>query len=634
MSASIPPAFPNLSSAKALVIDVETRDEGLNKSFGPGWPVRDGYVCGFSVGTDDGVGWYFPIRHEAGGNLDPDSALSWLRDTLKNESQPKLGANLQYDIGWLKTDGVPVRGKKIDVQFVEALLDENRRSYSLGSIAEAYGLSDADKGSAARDMYAMLSAKFGGKPTRKDQAKNIWRAHGNDVTVYAVQDVTLPLDIWKKQRPELEKQELLELSELENALTDILVEMRWRGVRVDVPKAEALSRALGSQITDLSNELGRLVGKPAEVQSPKWLEFAFTQAGIAYPRTAAGNPSFTKQFLDHTEGELPKRIREIRRLFVIKNTFLDGYILGLNVNGRVYGEFHPLRSDEGGAVSGRFSSSNPNLQNIPSRDPELAPLVRGMFLPEEGDLWYAPDYSQIEYRFLVHAARGAGAEEARERYRTNPKTDYHDMAGEVIKETTGQELGRKSVKNVNFGTVFGMGRKKLRRELGLTEAEAVRFFEAYDEGMPFVRRTAELATSTAANRGYIKTVLGRRCRFDFWESSDWKTSRVEGYMSLEEAKARYGRRIRRARTHKGLNAYTQGSGADVIKKAMVDVYKETGEVPLVTVHDELGFSLGADEKSERRARHIQQLMENVVQISVPLLVDMERGPDWGHVEPF
>lgn len=627
--------FPNLSAARALCVDVETKDNGITLGRGAGWALDDGgYVCGLAISTDDGHRWYFPVRHEQGQNLPPESVWAWAREELGREHQPKIGANLMYDEGWLLREGVPIKGVRGDVQFAEALLDEHRFSYSLGSLAQSYGLTDAGKGAPEEQLYQYLAQHFRGKPTRKAQAKNIWRAPGDVVASYALEDVRLPFEIWRRQAVKLQAEDLMPLYSMECALIPLLVKMRMRGVRVDTAGAQAVSQRMEAQRSEYLEKLRELTGSDPDVNSPLWLKATFDKQGIAYPTTGKGNPSFTKEFLGTLEGELPQLITSIRRIEKAKSTFIDGGILAhADQKGRIHAEFHPLRSDNGGAISGRFSCSNPNLQNQPSRDEELAPLIRGLFIPDnEDEEIHAHDYSQIEYRFMVHSARGPGAEEARERYRKDPRTDYHDMAGQLIEEVTGQHLGRKAVKNVNFGKIFGMGKAKLRRSLGLSQEEAERFFQAYDTGIPYAKHTLDLASNLAAQRGFIRTVLRRRQRFPFWESRDWKKSQEDGYMTRVGAVEKYGvRGIRRARTHKAINAYTQGSGADVIKKAMLDCYEQLGEVPLVTVHDELVWSLPKGEEGERRGAAIKEVMEHTVQISVPLLVDWERGPNWGNV---
>lgn len=626
-----PSAFPRLEAARMISIDLETEDQGISAGQGPGWPWRGGEITGIAIGTDDGSAWYFPMRHKVGGgNLNPEAVLSWAKDELSRDHQPKVGANLLYDLGWLKAEGVEVRGKLKDVQFAEPLLDEHRISYSLAVLAESYGLTEEGKGQAEKELYEWSSLAYGGKPTRRDQGKNIHQCPAVLVGPYAIQDALLPFQILNKQLPHLEGQSLSDLFLLECSLIPLLLEMRWRGFRVDVEKAERVAEEMRKEEVRL---LG-LLGPGANVNDKEWLIRAFDRVGIAYPKTIKGNPSFTASFLESVPGDLPETIRAVRRLEKARGTFLEGYILNNHHNGRLYGEFHPLRSDTDGTISGRFSSSNPNLQNIPSRDRELRELIRGCFLAEEGEQINAFDYSQVEYRLMVHKAIGPGAEEARERYRRDPSTDYHGFVQDLVREKFGRELPRKPIKNVNFGKIFGMGEAKLMRMLGFSQEEADEFFRIYDEAIPFAKITAKAASDAADRKGYITTIAGRRARFPFWESKNWKEARRDGWMPLDQAREKYGPGgFRRARLNKALNAYTQGSGGDIIKLAMLDVWESLGELPLATVHDELVFSLPPGEAGERRARMIKEYMGYACRLSVPLLVSREAGPSWGEIKP-
>ncbi len=615
-----PTEFPRLEAAKVLSIDTETYDPNIETN-GPGWPTGDGHVVGISVGTEDGHNWYFPMRHEVGGgNLDPDSVLRWARDELCRESQAKIGANLQYDIGWLRHEGVNVKGRLIDVQFAEALLDEHRFSYALGNIATDYlGESKIDE-----DLYAWCALAYGGKVGRK-QAGNIYRAPVALVGPYAESDADLPMKIWAMQKKRLIDENLQDLFDMECALIYMLVDMRTKGVRVDVEGAGRVFDALLDKEKSIVKKLGGI-----NVDSGNDLKRVFDKAGHSYPTTAKGNPSFTKPFLESCTHELAHNILDKRRLTKARNTFVKGYILDKAHKGRVHGEFHPLRSDDGGTVSGRFSSSHPNLQNIPARDPEMKLLIRGLFLPEIGEEWVSADYSQIEYRLMVHAARGPGAEEARLKYSEDPNTDYHAMTQALIKNLLNREVDRGPVKNINFGKIFGMGKATLKRQLvGLTDYEAEMFFDAYDTAVPYARSTAEAATKVAKKRGYIKTILGRRARFPYWESAMWGDP--DNFLTRDKSKAEdVFRHVQRASTHKALNCYTQGSCADIMKKAMLDIYKAGLPVPLLTVHDENDWSLPIGDTQV--LDELVSVMQDAVKLKVPIIAETEKGTNWGNIK--
>lgn len=627
-----PTEFPRLEDANALSIDTETYDPHL-LDHGPGWATGDGHMVGLAVGTDDGHRWYFPMRHEAGGgNMDPDMVLRWAQNELGREAQLKIGANLQYDVGWLRREGIDVRGTLIDVQFAEPLLDEHRQSYSLDALAETYlGEHKVDE-----VLYDWCWRAYGGPKGRK-QAGNIYRSPVALAGPYAEGDVDLPFRIWQQQRQRLEAEGLMELFTMECALIYLLVDMRMRGVRVDFDAAERANETMLAKEKEIKKALGGI-----NVDAKEDLQRAFDKEGVSYPKTAKGNPSFTKAFLQGCNHPLAQMIMDKRRIAKARGTFIQGYVLDKAVNGRVHCEFHPLRSDDSGTVSGRFSSSHPCLQNIPARDEEMKHLIRGMFLPEEGEQWVTVDYSQIEYRFMVHAAVGPGAEEARQQYRDNPETDYHAMAQGMIKSLLGREINRKPVKGIGFGKIFGMGKEKLKAQLtGLTDAEAELFFNAYEDAVPYSKTTAQRASQRALQVGYIRTILNRRARFPFWEPAQYYTAKDKRKImqrdptffdmqpTRELAVAKWGPRVKRAMTHKALNAYTQGSGADLIKKAMYLLYVDGHPNPLLTVHDELDWSLPCGDEGQRIITDMCDVMEHAVQLKIPILADVETGPNWG-----
>jgi DNA polymerase I-like protein with 3'-5' exonuclease and polymerase domains len=298
----------------------------------------------------------------------------------------------------------------------------------------------------------------------------------------------------------------------------------------------------------------------------------------------------------------------------------------------VYGQFHLLRGSGGGTRSGRFASSTPNLQNIPSRDEELAPLVRGLFVPDEGYArWLQADYSQIEYRFLAHFAIGDKAEDVRERYKKQPDTDYHVFTGQLIEEITGLELKRKAVKTINFGLCYGMGKTTLTTQLNLDRQVAEELFTAYHQGVPFTRQTLENCSQIASKTGVITTILGRKSRFDMWESSIPGDNRPA--LPYDKAIKTYYP-CRRAYTHKALNRRLQGSAADLMKMGMLrcyedGIFKVTG-VPHLTVHDEVDFSDSGN--TEEAFKEMVNIMENAISLRVPIKMDISAGKDWGHLK--
>lgn len=623
-----PTTFPDLSNARAISLDVETKDLDL-EDYGPGWARKRGHIVGVSVGVPGGGRWYFPMRHEVCPeyNMDPELVLAWCRKTFSDPKQPKIGANLIYDVGWLREEGVIVRGELVDVQAAEALLSESAQ-VALDILGQKY----LNEGKDTTLLYQWLSDFYGGPVTGR-QRKNIYRCPPQLVGPYAESDADLPLRVIDKQWPLLAQENLLPLFRMECKLIYLLIEMRFAGVSVDVAKAERLRDTLSEREKKFQRELDSAAGQHVDINSAVTMAPVFDRFGIAYPKTAKGAPSFTKDFLKTVRHPIADLIREIRKCSKLRGTFVESYILDSHIGGKVYGQFHLLRGDGDGTRSGRFSSSTPNLQNLPSRDDELAPMVRGLFIPDAGHhCWRKYDYSQIEYRFLAHFAVGPLSDAVRKIFCDNPETDYHEMMRNLVHKQTGILLDRKPIKTINFGLIYGMGVPKLAASLGLTSAKGKELFAAYHKGAPFAKATMEACSEEALRTGVITTILGRRSRFDLFESADWGES---GDFALPYDKAiRQWRNIRRAYVHKALNRRLQGSAADMMKLAMLrcwedGVFDATG-VPRLTVHDELDFSdPGGRDEAFREMKHI---LENVMPLRVPILADYESGPDWGHVE--
>lgn len=628
-----PTHLPNLSSAVLISIDLETYDPEL-PDHGPGWARGKGHIVGVAIGAmdkDHNFGrWYFPIRHEDEGwdNLDPDLILEWCRYTLAT-NVPKVGANITYDIGWFREEGIEVKGPLYDVQFMEALLAESA-PVALEAMAQKY----LGEGKESNLLYDWCAKYFGGKPNGKQRA-NIYRSPPRLVGPYAESDADLPLRLFIHLWDKIVAEGLLEVFEMECRLIRLTVDMRYRGVSVDVHKAERLRQELSDELPGLYRQLSDIAGTRITAENfgeKNTLARAFDNIGLKYPTTEKGNPSFRREFLDgldHPVGEVIRAIREREKLI---GTFIDSYILDSHVDGVVYGQFHQLRGEGGGTRSGRFSSSTPNLQNIPART-ELGNRIRQIFIATLAGKWRKYDYSQIEYRLLLHYAVGPGADEIRAYFNAHPDTDYHDKVIDLIHQSTGMALDRKPAKNINFGLIYGMGIPKLTRSLGLTPEAGRQLFASYHEGVPFALGTME-ATSAEANRlGYITTIMGRKSRFDLWEPDGRGRQGIA--LPYEQALMTYGA-CRRAYLHKALNRRLQGGAADLMKKAMLlayeaGVFDATG-IPSLTVHDELDFDDPDTVESREGFRELQWYMENAVRLKIPVKVDLETGPNWGQVK--
>lgn len=623
-----PPAeLPSLRGVKRLGFDVETRDTDLLTK-GPGCRREGNYVVGYSIAHEGGQ-WYFPIRHDAGGNLDVSLVLDYLRSELAQFDGEIVGANCTYDIDWAATDGIKFPNVKrfLDVQVAEPLLDENKRGrYNLGALAQHW-LGEGKDEALLREAAAAYGV---------DPKGGLWRLPAGYVGPYAEADAALPLRIIAKQMQALEAEGLLPLFlDVETPLIPALVAMRQRGVRVDVEGAQRVREHLVKERDKCLAIFRALAGPRAELMAPESFAAALEERGLTVPKTLKSNkPSITKPWMEaHKADALVAAVLDGRRVNSIITTFIDGHILGHAINGRIHCEFNQLKGDETGTIA-RLSSSNPNLQNIPARDEELSGLIRGVFQPEEDEEWEQLDESQIEYRLLAHYARGDSGDEARRRYNEDPDTDFHTMCGEMVGMDGRDKTARKKVKGINFCKVYGGGIGKLAETIGCSLEEAQAFSEEYDGKLPFVSETSGKAMQLAQTRGYVRTILGRRGRFVTWEPRE----NGKKHVALPEPQARekWGDNIRRAFTHAALNRILQGSAADLLKKAMVDIHRSgvcrVLGAPLLTVHDELDFSRPRTREGDEALLEAKRLMADAVALKVPVLVSRASGPDWGHTK--
>ena len=607
-----PDEFPDLTKCKFMAIDLETCDPNLT-TLGPGWTRNDGFIVGIAIAAGDFEG-YYPIKHEGGGNLTQRRVMEWLKVQLATPHIPKIMHNATYDAGWLRWAGVRVEGRIIDTMIAAPLIDENRFSYSLNNLGRDYigvGKSEASLRAAAKS--------FG-----LDPKKDMWRLPAKYVGAYAEQDARITLKLWNRFETELNSEELKTIFDLETSLIPLMIDMRERGVKVDVDGAERAKKKLMGMKIEINADIKKDLGFNVEPWVATSVAKAFDYYKIPYNKTDTSNkPSFTKAYLQGCPHPIAAKILRLRELDKAHNTFIDS-ILRHEHKGRIHCEFHQLRSDDGGTVTGRFSSSNPNLQQIPAREPEIKSLIRGLFIPEDRHKWGSFDYSSQEPRLLVHycaalteSEKHAQIESVVEEYHKGD-ADFHQMVADMA------GISRKQAKTVNLGIMYGMGRAKLAATLDITIDDAKNLLETYHEKVPFVKGLADRVSNKAQKDGRIRTILGRKCRFDMWEPRSFEYHKPK---KLKDAQAEWGpQRIRRAFTYKALNKLIQGSAADQTKKAMADCYAE-GLVPLMTVHDELCFSV----ESEQQANKITEIMETGLPLKVPSKVDQELGNNWGEV---
>jgi len=601
----MPDSYPDLSKYQEVAIDLETKDPNLT-TMGSGWARKDGHIIGIAVAVKDNQ-WYFPLRHEIGPNFDPKRTFEWLKDVVSVDRN-YVFHNAPYDVGWLLAENITVKGKLIDTMVIAPLLDENRFSYALNAIGRDY----------LQERKSEVELREAAESFGVNAKSEMYKLPAHYVGKYAEQDAALTLKIWEHFKSLIIKEDIGDIVDLELKVLKTIIPMRHKGVRVDLDKAEVIKKDLHAREKKLLDAVTKLTGIAVEIWAAESVAKAFDALGLTYPKTEKINaPSFTKGFLANHSHDLPKMIVQAREFNKARTTFVDT-ILKHQTNGRIHAELHPLRSDQGGTVTGRFSYSNPNLQQIPARHGEIGPMIRSLFLPEENCLWGAFDYSSQEPRLVVHYAKLMkfnGAEQFAEQYKQDPRTDFHQMAADIV------GVPRKQAKDINLGLFYGMGSKKLAAQLGLEHEDAKELFATYHQKVPFVKELADYSVNRATQKGVIRTLLGRRCRFDKWEPSrygSWKP------MSYQEAYNEHGAGIKRAFTYKALNKLIQGSAADQTKAAMVALVDE-GIMPSIQVHDELDVSV----ETEAECKKIIEIMEHCVSLEVPSIVDAELGPNWG-----
>ena len=602
----VPPThLPDLSDRKEIAIDLETRDPNL-LTLGSGSVRGDGEVIGIAVAIE---GWsgYFPINHEGGGNMDRALVLDWFEEVLHTDAT-KIFHNAMYDVSWIRSMGFQIRGGIIDTLIAASLIDENRWGYALNALGREYvGIGKNEK------ILQEAAKEWGINPKSE-----MWRLPAPLVGEYAEQDAIVTLKLWHALQHEISKQDLWDIFNLETNLFPCLVDMKFKGVRVDVAKAEATKAQLIDAEKEMHRDIQKLAGFDVEIWAAASIAKAFDIVKLPYDRTEKGAPSFTKNFLATHPHELPKLINQAREINKANTTFIDT-ILKHNYKGRIHSDINQIRSDDGGTVTGRFSYSNPNLQQIPARHKELGPLIRSLFIPEEGHKWGCFDYSQQEPRIVVHFAsllKLEGTQTIVDGYNSGD-ADFHQMIADMA------GIERKQAKTINLGLMYGMGKNKLMAELGLLKDAAEKLIKTYNQKAPFVRMLSDAVARRADDSGKIRTIGGRLCHFDLWEPHGFG---IKKPLPHADALREHGPGIKRAFTYKALNKLIQGSAADMTKMAMLALYQE-GVIPHVQIHDELDISVASLEDADK----IIRIMEEAVELQVPNKVDYEEGSCWGDI---
>ena len=602
-----PEEFPDLRQADTIAIDLETHDPDL-KTLGSGSVVGRGKVVGFAVAVD-GYSGYFPFDHEGGGNLEKSKVIQWFTDICQCPAD-KVFHNAMYDVCWIRKMGIKINGRIVDTMIAASLVNENRFRFDLNSLGWDY----CGKGKNETELKAAAN-EWG-----VDPKADMWKLPSMYVGNYAERDAELTLDLWKVMQKELSDQDLGAIFELETDLFPCLVDMRFLGVKVDVQKAHELKRDLTLSEEMLLHKIEKETGQDIQIWAARSIAKVFDKLKLPYERTVKTNaPSFTKNFLSSHEHPLVRTIAEARELNKAHTTFIDTIIRYQHLD-RIHAGINQIRSDNGGTVTGRFSYSNPNLQQIPARNKDLGPLIRSLFVPESGCERGCFDYNQQEPRLVVHYAsldQDASVFNVKNAY-TEGDADFHTIVAKMA------DIPRLQAKTINLGLFYGMGKAKLQAELGVSKEKAEELFSVYHARVPFVKSLMKSVSNRAQHRGQIRTLLGRLCRFHLWEPNSFGMHKA---LPFNEAVQEHGPGIRRAYTYKALNKLIQGSAADMTKKSMLELYKE-GIIPHIQVHDELDISI----KDKQQAELIKNVMEDAVSLEVPNKVDYESGPNWGTIK--
>lgn len=632
--------LPSLAGRRRVALDTETEDPGISAEKGSSWAYPgEGRLVGVSVALD---GWstYYPLFHPEGNVENPEAILRWLAYELKLYEGTVVGMALDYDLGWLRRYGIDApRARLYDVQVGETLLDEDRLSYSLDAIAASYGLPLKDEA-----LLREAAAAYG---FPKSVKANLHRLPGQLVGAYGQRDGELPLELMDRQWPLLEAQDLLRCCAVEQRLVRLNTLMRERGVRIDLDRCEVTKKRLVASEKDCLLEIKSLTGLDVEVWVNSSVAQAFLAAGVDFPTTVLHQPSFQQEWLDSHPHPLAKLVRQARKYNKGWSTFIDGMILRhVDKNGRLHPHWRSSKSTDEvtGSTKGtiaRYACTDPNLQQVPSPDArsgdrEMGPLIRSLFVPDEGAVWFTGDVKQQEPRLGVHFAalrKFPGALAAAQQIRDDPNIDYHQMVSDITK------LPRRQAKDINLAKYYGLGGAKLCRKLGLPTnvwrpkegvyidvagEEGRAIIREYDERFPFVKALIDECTRLADERGYIRTLLGRRARFNLWQPRDTDFNFYRG-LPLDRAREEYGDDLKRAYLHKATNRLIQGSAADMMKLIMLHCHDELGTVPLAVVHDELDDCVATVDD----ARKLDACIRSAVKLLVPTMTDVELGPSWG-----
>ena len=632
-------SFPDIPSGTFLSLDTETFDPGLME-LGPGFIRGTAHVKGIAVGNEEkNYATYLPIAHGDGEDLDRDQVLRYIAYQVGRTDIKLTGANLMYELEALWSLGIEIKAPLYDVQVAEPLIDEERPGgFNLDNLGYVYESEGKDKRMLDEALIAHgLYQRKKGK-TFPDYGK-IGLLPSKNVGPYATQDVLLPSRIIRKQLKLLEEEATMDVFRLEQELQPVLWAMRLKGVRVDVERAVGLVPDLIIDENVLLRKMRDATDLKVDPDSSKSLAIACDKLGIEYNLTSKGNPSFTAEFLEQNAKIYPflDDVLTFRKLTKMRRDFIVGMIIEKPVDDRVHPNWHQLRGaatqdeddgDPNGVRGGRIAATKPNLTQIPARHPKWGPLIRSLFIPDEGGRWCKCDYEQQEPRIqLEYAVRKQlpGAMESLQRYIENPAIDYHQLVADLCTERSGRLVARRPAKTINLGLSYGMGQEKLARQLGMALPDAKALFAVYHAAVPYVQLLGNMAEAQAQTYGYVRTLLGRRRHFRDWEPA-YRSFLVTPRRNYDEA-VKAWKSVRRAMTRKAWNAIVQGSAADQTKTAIVRLHR-IGLTPQVQVYDELNSTIYDDQQAWMMKREMEEALPG---LSVPFLTTPEVGSSWGNL---
>ncbi len=559
-------------------------------------------LVGLSFATEEGVAAYVPVAHDyldAPKQLDRDWVLAQLKPILEDESQAKVGQNLKYDASIVARYGINMKGIKHDTMLA---------SYVYNSVG---GKHDMDSLALRFLQHSCISfEQVAGKGKNQLTFNQI---ELEQAAPYAAEDADVTLRLHHRLMSHIEQDEKLNriYQQIEVPLVPVLSRMERTGVMIDDMLLGAQSHEIAARLEQLEQQAFDIAGQPFNLSSPKQLQtILFEQMGLpVIKKTPTGTPSTNEEVLQELALDgypLPKVIIEHRGLAKLKSTYTDKLPKMINpTTGRVHTSYHQAVT-----ATGRLSSTDPNLQNIPIRNEE-GRRIRQAFIAPHGWKILAIDYSQIELRIMAHLSGDKALLEAFQQGKDIHAATAAEILGVSIEQVSSEQ--RRRAKAVNFGLIYGMSAFGLAKQLGIPRYEAQEYMDKYFERYPGVMQYMEDTRSTASELGYVETLFGRR-------------------LHLPEIKSRNGMR-RKAAERAAINAPMQGTAADIIKKAMllVDAWIEEhgqGRVKLLMqVHDELVFEVQETALAEIEIK-VQQLMESAATLAVPLVADTGHGDNW------